>query len=88
MSRVLRDVNGDKLEVLTEQGRKVLRDDTQMDIEYRLILEIMSRCPGGISQPNMDLVYFELVRVYGGVAEAIEALKSDDVEFYNPIEER
>jgi len=43
------DDNRDYLQVITEAGLKSLRDDTQMDDEDRLILEVMAAA-GAISE--------------------------------------
>lgn len=76
----------DCLQCLTEKGRKALHDDTQMDDENRLLMEIVNYI-GAIDEDNACLVYEELVEGLGSVATAIEALKDSTVRLYWEEEE-
>jgi hypothetical protein len=78
----------DELERITETGRKALRDDTQMDDENRLILEIMNRT-GAVDELTVCRLYEELVSDYfgGSVSAALEALKAGHVALYREEED-
>jgi len=68
----------DALGCLTERGRKALRDDSQLDIETRLCLEIMSRL-GQMTSSELDEMFDELVERCGSAAKTVDMLKSDEL---------
>jgi hypothetical protein len=69
------------LQCLTEKVAKALRDDTQIDDENRLLMEIVNHV-GAIDEENACLVYEKLVETFGSVATAIEALKDGSARLY------
>jgi translation initiation factor 2 alpha subunit (eIF-2alpha) len=70
-----------RLQGITDTGRKALRDDTQMDDEDRLILEVMARVDG-IDEANYEQLYIELMNAFGTAAAAVEAIKRGGAHFY------
>ncbi|MFY9958801.1 hypothetical protein [Bradyrhizobium sp.] len=71
----------DVLRCLTEKGRKMLRDDTQMSDETRLMIEIVNHIDA-IDDENLELIYEEMVEAHGSAAAAVEDLKAGRVRLY------
>jgi hypothetical protein len=71
------------LSVITEKGLKMLKDDTQMDDDTRLSLEIAARCPEGLTDNELDWLVDEAIELYGSACAAVTALKRGEIEPVN-----
>ena len=68
-----------KYHKISDAGRKALRDDTQMDPEDRLMLEICSRMEFVTIEMVMDIADAILASRDNDPLKAVEALKNGEI---------
>lgn len=57
-----------------------------MSDDTRLSLEVMARCPEGITDIELDAIIDEAIKIHGSAAAAIEALTLGYVKIATPEE--
>ena len=70
----------DRLIKLAPKGVRLLRDDTQISDDTRLMLEVAARLPGGFTQDELVTLVEDIIESFDDdVAAALLALKREEV---------